>query len=563
MARYRVCLRPGPRSTSAHGSIDLPRRGLLCRTTPYPQYQSVPTASSPPTIPSPTSSPPPNVVQAPLPVVVPSVISWLGAQASICSALAPSHSVAPELYGGLTLLTPVSSAHQQVDGPHYSNVGEAQSPYILRAVLSALACMVSGPVAVTLPPVNKPRSSAPPAQSSSSVPAAAHQQPPRTLSGPMGYFKRQVANARPETAVLPVTTRTRRPVTAPKPAAYHPRSDDSYHQEDQDDMGEEDDSEIEFTGYNSRPSRAVAKPSKKVLPASGTNVTLSCFCIEQQKTIQDAKVLFRLQYYMIYLYAAKGQKDDFLDTAILLANRDAERRWAERIAKGDERAILGTLQGTARTLAEPLIAHYGQWGRTVLKSVAQSVVKQCYPVVTNFDITDRQRKASITVLLNDNTFLYRDVNVTPGEVKRAWPFRHPAVKAMIIQTWFGRGKQGDGHLYPDLFLPEREPDGIIAAAGAALLFALRQYSTGRYVEATFDNRVFQPEYNGIRKAVEWYKRVHRDLYSDLLPDLLDIAIQTKAAQQVETVTAPKEEAEDNEEDNFLAHDDIDDDTDEL
>ncbi|KZT51397.1 hypothetical protein CALCODRAFT_487944 [Calocera cornea HHB12733] len=486
---------------------------------------------------------------------------------------------------------------------------------------------VSSATKATLPASAEQATSARPP----TAPGSSH--PPRTSSGPSGYFARQVANAQPTTTGSS-STRSQRPTSAANTRAPNLtlQSDDSYNPDDDATPSDShSDMEIEYTGSkfgtsrstrsptdppgrskrrrlvdraevkpepvgksgrktrnsagerashsaaasnnaptrksSARTSRNVHDPPDPTPPEKvGDTYTLKNFCREHQDTIQDAKIILRLQYYSIYLYADEQQKQEFLDTAILLANKAAEVRWLDRMSKGDPLAINGTLQGTARTLASPLIAHYGPWGRTVLKEVAQSVVKQCYSQLTDTTMQTRQRKDAVALLLEENSFLFREVEVVfdtemrngvekrTRRLSRHGPFGHPAVKAMIRQSWFGTGKHGDGHRYPELFLAEREPDGAIAAASAALLFALRQYQTGNYVDSIFNETVFKPEYDGIRRAVAWYKEHRRGRYEEILLDLLDVASQT-VAQQAQAAQASARPVDEQEEaDNFLAHD---------
>ncbi|KZT44842.1 hypothetical protein CALCODRAFT_489108 [Calocera cornea HHB12733] len=113
-----------------------------------------------------------------------------------------------------------------------------------------------------------------------------------------------------------------------------------------------------------------------------------------------------------------------------------------------------------------------------------------------------------------------------------------------MQAWFGSGVEGDGNGFPELFLPEREPDGVIAAAAVALLFALKQYETGRFVASEFNQSDFQPAYQSLGWNLDWYKRKRRERYDEILPYLLDVAIKTHAAQQAMRVIEVQDAEED-------------------
>ncbi|KZT52433.1 hypothetical protein CALCODRAFT_487132 [Calocera cornea HHB12733] len=452
--------------------------------------------------------------------------------------------------------------------------------------------------------------------------------PPRTSSGPRGWFARKTAAATTPAGTTPAATTPAAPTpAAPTPAATTAtatiatattstattvsppllskpappkkpskrvpvNAHDDFVPEDNEE-GDDDDSQVQYQGSSTRTRRlktyskkrapkedsrvktekatkrartstsvevqnalevdpqnhilSIHNPPVPTLPKSGS-LKLKDFCEELRDTIQEAKILYRLQFATIDLYAADNVKADFMTTAVLLANRSAHARWEKRIERGDLRAINGTLQGTNLTLAQPLIAHYGPWFRTIIKTVAQNVVKQCYPELFALNMTPIQRQHEVARLLDENTYIYADVFIHPssGKVKRRLPFQHPAIREVIVRAWFASGKEGDGFVFPELFLPSREPDGVIAAAAVSLLFALKQYETGRFEPSEFSTSVYRPSYASLAWNLDWLKRKYTEEYKELLAHLLAVAVKTHQEQEAQQAAAISERREEDE-----------------
>ncbi|KZT54894.1 hypothetical protein CALCODRAFT_485210 [Calocera cornea HHB12733] len=296
---------------------------------------------------------------------------------------------------------------------------------------------------------------------------------------------------------------------------------------------------------------SIHEPPPPIQPTPGGSYKLEYFTREEQETIQEAKVLLRLQHFTINLYPDKSQKNAFFETAITIANKAAHQRWVRQVTEGNPRAINGSLLGVGLRHSKSLITHYGVWGRTLIKSVAQVVVKQCYPELWANGVTANKRRELVSILMHKNTCLYRSYRVqdlTRMKLKREGPFAHPALKEMIVQAFFGHRTKGDGHWFPELFTPERQPDGLIAAAGVALRFALSQYSTGTMVDSTFSMSSWEPHYKTILTSIQYMKGTEslRAEYDALMEDILRVATDVIAARRAEKAEAMEGNSDDNE-----------------
>ncbi|KZT59445.1 hypothetical protein CALCODRAFT_481519 [Calocera cornea HHB12733] len=438
-----------------------------------------------------------------------------------------------------------------------------------------------------------------PAQTTTGTADSAPTPPPRTSSGARGWFARQKAAAVPVSTLLapppPKSSAVQVKQTAKTRVSDGKKRVSDGNQDYLPESGTEDVEELSDEGYQGSSTRSRKRkprhakrsrepevaikrePARKkprrtkttvsddatpeaptttalssihdppaAIPPEKGGIKLQCFCPELKETIQEAKILFRLQFATINLYAEDNQREEFMATAILLANRSAHARWEKQIAGGDAAAIHGTLQGRNLTLAKPLISHYGPWFRTVIKSVAQTVVKQSFPELFDSHVTDQVRRAEVARLLDANSYLYGEISFDPdtNEMIRSKPFQSPALRAVIMQAWFGNGVEGDGHVFPELFLPEREPDGVITAAAVALLFALKQYETGRFVASEFNQADYQPAYRTLGWNLDWLKRKRRPKYDEILPYLLAVAVKVHDAQTARKVIEVQKDAED-------------------
>ncbi|KZT51776.1 hypothetical protein CALCODRAFT_532503 [Calocera cornea HHB12733] len=278
-------------------------------------------------------------------------------------------------------------------------------------------------------------------------------------------------------------------------------------------------------------------------PKAGGAYKLDLFSLEEQETIQDAKIMLRLQYFTINLYPPKAVADEFYETAVTIANRKAQERWEERMDAGDTRAINGTLRGLGKRHSRTLITHYGSWGRNLIKTVAQTVVRQCYSELFVPGLSESSRRKIVTILLHKQTCLFESYEVVDedeGSVKRTGTFRHPAIKEIIAQGFFGNGTRGDGFRFPELFTAERQPDGLIAAAGTALCFAVGQYSTGKFKDSTFEMGTWKHEYEVILNTLKYYKTHRRVKYDALMQDLLHVATDALRASKGAAADAESE-----------------------
>ncbi|KZO91288.1 hypothetical protein CALVIDRAFT_568327 [Calocera viscosa TUFC12733] len=196
-----------------------------------------------------------------------------------------------------------------------------------------------------------------------------------------------------------------------------------------------------------------------------TKAKLTDFSDGLKLIIQETKEIFRIQCYTINLYPNSHKVNEYLETAVDIANSNAAKR-DEELCRAHQWPTNVRLDLKATPTAKSLIMSTGTWSRSRLKTTTQAVMP---------DVPDELRKRAVAVLLERFTFIFADIRLAGDKVaNRRGPFRHPALKMLFNEAFLGTPGpvKGAAWDYPKLFKEDMWPLGLVAVLTVTLHFAL-------------------------------------------------------------------------------------------
>ncbi|KZT54314.1 hypothetical protein CALCODRAFT_510865 [Calocera cornea HHB12733] len=286
------------------------------------------------------------------------------------------------------------------------------------------------------------------------------------------------------------------------------------------------------TAKRRKSNNAAQSPGYSTDAGATTKAKLADYSPDYQKLIQDAKAIYRIQYYTVNLYPSAAQIEEYLETAVAIANNKAAMR-EDELKKRHKVPKIARLDLDA----EPAITSMGTWSRSRLKTAAQAVVKEAYYQWLGPGVSEELRAQAIKTLLGGYAFVYSeptfDGNVL---VKKKGPFRHPALKMLYDATFLGNPGTiaGAAWDHPELFAADRWPLGLVAALACAYMSGSVKPDTS----VTFRSSRYQKEYETLMINLRAYKKESRPECTEMLQMLLQ---RPEEEPEVKTEDAQEEE----------------------